>query len=105
MHGELVTGIHQQRFRVRHKRIQRCQLRAGRPGRDSILLYEREVDGFEALVVAVGKLEGAREAVDIQGRAPVSVVAAWRVNEGRHTGRVKLQLHEGAPRSWIDVGG
>ena len=54
---------------------------------------KREVDGLDAVRVA-GPVGGAFQAVDGQRRAPVGVVAADLVGEGREAGRVELQLHE-----------
>src|SRR5205085_8391157 len=50
------------------------QLRAGRTGRHAVTLDEREVDRFEAVVVARGAVRAALEAVDVERRAPVAVV-------------------------------
>src|SRR2546421_2491332 len=102
MHPKLVTRVHEQRLRVGRDGRQVGQLRAGRAGRHTVLLDEGEVRGLDAVEVAVVELAGALEVVDMEGGAPVGVVAADVVDERTKPGRVELYFEEGAPAA-VDV--
>src|SRR4029079_17573141 len=70
-------------------------------GRNTVVRDVREVDRLGAVGVA-GEVPRALEAVDVEGAAPVPVVARDR---GRETGRVELQLHERAsPAAPVESG-
>src|SRR5467141_3006947 len=104
MHPKLVTRVHEQRLRVGRDGCQVGQLRARRAGRHTVLLDESEVRGLDAVEVAVVELAGALEVVDMEGGAPVGVIAADVVDERTKAGRVELYFEEGAAAT-VDIEG
>ena len=96
-----VPRVHQQRMRVGREGGQVAELGARRAGRYAVGLEEAEIDRLDAVIVAgPAAVALAFQAVDGQRRAPVGVVTADAVSEGRETGRVELQLHKGRPGAW-----